>query len=148
MKRANLVYVANVLDINFADHHSDTSWETVIPMRLDATPDRWQEAVLDIARDYEENSSAASGWDSLGVDRIVLTLGVWTVNQATESPFAIYFNDLRFEAASGKGSRIDGRPLPPIPDGDPAIWWRGKYISGKARAGEHRYNLAMTTRFE
>lgn len=146
-KRFNLVYAAGVLNVNFADQHSDLTWCRPLMMRLPLIPDRWSAIRLDLASDVAAHLGDNPGWGDLAVDRLVLTLGVWTVNQGSLAPFGLDFTGFQVGLTDGAGSWADGRRIEPIPDGDPGIWWRGKETPNRNLAGEHRYHLPMKVRF-
>jgi len=106
---------------------------------LSAEPDRWHNASLNIARDYEKAEPEKS-YSALQADRLVVTLGVWNINDGEEQPFGIYFTDLNVENASEEPSHTDGIPVREKPV--EKRWWRNKIWPNVNMAGEHRYIIA------
>jgi len=113
-----------------------------IPYRhfeLNAVPDMWHEASLNIATDFEK-SEAGMKYRDLGADRMVLTLGVWNINDGEEHAFGIYFTDFTLESGLSTPSHINGSPVNPKPEED--RWWLNKTWPWKNASGEHRYIIS------
>jgi len=79
---------------------------------ITTTPDRWHEATVHIANDYNHRTKEPR-FNELNLDRLVLTLGVWTENIGDDRAIGIYFADLNVDlaGASDSASNIDGRPI-------------------------------------
>lgn len=138
-RQCNLVYSMGMAFSNPIDkgtkkihdvHHFD------LPAGFD-----WQQVSINIKDDFNMNESQRQ-FDDLNIDRLVFTLGVWTLNEGTSQPFAFYSTDFKFHQASpgfGEKSTVQGEPL--HPKSQDKIWWRGKHMPFIHLAGEHRYHL-------
>lgn len=120
---------ARNLDKNVPFHH----------FGLDNIADTWHKTSLNIARDFEK-AEAGKSYSKLQADRLVVTLGVWNINDGGEQPFGIYFTNLSLSGRSELDSNTDGIPIPEKDEKD--IWWLNKLWPWKHAAGEHRYIIA------
>ena len=102
-------------------------------------PDTWHETTLNIARDFE-GAEPGKSYSNLQADRLVVTLGVWNINDGDEQPFGIYLTDLQYMEAPDGQSNINGIPIEEKPVED--RWWRNKLWPNANMAGEHRYIIA------
>ena len=102
-----------------------------------ATNDKWQQAKLIPAVDFE--SSHNISYSSLQLDRLVISLGTWTINDAEQYPFGIYCSDfsLAYPDDLSNSSTVDGVAISQKQDNE--IWWLGKYEPFTHTAGEHQY---------
>ncbi|MCK4749835.1 MAG: metallophosphoesterase [Bacteroidales bacterium] len=103
---------------------------------LTAEPDSWHSALLNITTDFEK-SSPGKNYPDLKVDRLVVTLGVWNINDGDEQPFGIYFTNFVLESAGFELSNIGGVPIEAKPEED--VWWMNKTWPWVNASGEHRY---------
>jgi hypothetical protein len=110
-----------------------------IHLKLDSDPDQWHQANLNIARDFEQQSGQK--FADLQADRIVINLGVWTINDGHDYPSSIYFDDLQLEknAPPQLISKVGNMTVDQMPDD--SVWWLGKYMPFTHIAGEHRYTF-------
>lgn len=110
-----------------------------IHLKLDSEPDQWHQASLNIARDFEQNSGQK--FADLQADRIVINLGVWTINDGHDYPYSIYFDDLQLEKSTSPQliSKAGNMTVEQMPDD--SVWWLGKYMPFTHIAGEHRYTF-------
>lgn len=106
---------------------------------LDDEVEQWQDCTLNIAGDYEKVNPGKS-YSDLNIDRLVLTLGVWNINDGNEQPFGIYFTDFKLKLNQTRPSNIGGVAIEEKAEKD--IWWRNKLWPNKNLAGEHRYIIA------
>jgi 3',5'-cyclic AMP phosphodiesterase CpdA len=111
-----------------------------IHLKLNDKPDLWHEASLHLASDFNTHSN--SSFSALNADRIVVNLGVWTINDGGPYPYSIYFDDLQLEPAPSNAvaSRAGGLAVGLKPDEE--TWWLNKYLPFDHIAGEHRYIFA------
>jgi len=79
---------------------------------ITAAPDRWHEAAIHIAGDYNRRTKGPR-FDRLNLDRLVVTLGVWTANVGDDRAIGVYFADLNIDLANASDapSTVDGRPI-------------------------------------
>jgi len=106
---------------------------------LSTKADSWQDTTLNIAQDFEKVTPGIN-YSDLNVDRLVLTLGVWNINDGEEQPFGIYFTGFRLDLNQTNQSNSGGVAIREKPVED--IWWRNKLWPNKNMAGEHRYLIA------
>ncbi|MDF9800111.1 hypothetical protein OKW21_005374 [Catalinimonas alkaloidigena] len=108
-----------------------------IHLSLDSAPDQWHQATLNIGRDFEQHSGQK--FANLQADRLVINLGVWTINDGHDYPFSIYFDDLQLEKSASPGliSKAGSKTVNQMPND--SVWWLGKYTPFTHIAGEHRY---------
>ncbi len=106
---------------------------------LSAKPDSWHETGLNIARDFEI-TEPGKNYSDLNVDRLVVTLGVWNINDGDEQPFGIYFTNFALASAGTARSNIGGVPIETKPEED--VWWLNKTWPWVNAAGEHRYIIS------
>jgi 3',5'-cyclic AMP phosphodiesterase CpdA len=112
-----------------------------IHLKLPGEPEEWHQAELNPAGDFNKHSQR--NFDELQADRLVVTLGVWTINDGSAYPYGIYFDDLQLSGeASQLLSRVGSQEVGPKPDKE--TWWLNKYTPFTHIAGEHRY--VFTTR--
>jgi len=137
-RQFNLVYsagqayvspIAKWTDRNHDIHHF------ALPNHFD-----WSKVSLNLKNDFESVEKNRK-FDDLNIDRIVITLGVWTLNEGTPQPFAMYFTDFALHAhtASVYQSTVNDEQIQLKSENE--IWWRGKHIPFIHLAGEHRYHL-------
>ncbi|MFO7670390.1 MAG: metallophosphoesterase [Bacteroidales bacterium] len=106
---------------------------------LGGETDSWHDTMLNIARDFEM-ATPGKNYNDLNVDRLVITLGVWNLNDGDEQPFGIYFTGFRLDLNQTQPSNIGGKNIREKPEED--IWWRNKLWPNVNMAGEHRYIIA------
>lgn len=102
-------------------------------------PDTWHHVNLNIARDFERTTPDKT-YGKLKADRLVVTLGVWNINDGDEQPFGIYFTGIELHDAQEDQSNIDGIPIEVKPEKD--IWWLNKTWPWVNASGEHRYIIS------
>lgn len=80
---------------------------------ITATPDEWHDVQIDVAGDHDRGPEGPS-FDELDLDRMVLTLGVWTENAGKDQAIGVYFDDIRLApqtVATERTSRVDGHAI-------------------------------------
>jgi hypothetical protein len=110
-----------------------SDWEEYHHFDVTAGPDRWHEVVISVARDY---ARATDGGDlsELDLDRLVLTLQVWNLNQHLEEQedagpmrIGLHFDDVAVtfpEGGPGAPSAVDGEPVMQKPEEEIDSEWR------------------------
>ena len=74
-------------------------------------PDTWHHVNLNIARDFERTTPDKT-YGKLKADRLVVTLGVWNINDGDEQPFGIYFTGFELDLNQTEGRVIlEEKPL-------------------------------------
>jgi hypothetical protein len=142
-RQFNLVYSAGVAYANPIAKWTEKNHDVFhfdLPAHFD-----WADVRINIKDDFNAIEQERV-FDELTIDRLVFTLGVWTLNEGTSQPFGIYFTDFELVNQQIK-SQINGQPVQHKTDDK--IWWQGRHIPFIHLAGEHRYHLqtAPETRF-
>nr|MBI1229355.1 hypothetical protein [Cytophagales bacterium] len=141
-KLLNMAYWVGKGTSMLADKFTDNKEVPFVHMQLPAPPDQWQSAVLNWTKDYKAKQENLS---VLGLDRLVVNLGTWHINDGDSQPFGIYLDNLSMQpAAPERPSHVGGIAIVPMPDKE--MWWLNKYEPFVHIAGEHRY--VMSTKKE
>jgi hypothetical protein len=134
-----IIYSAGMIWVNNWGASNQNKKVTLHHFDLPMEADQWHDCQLSIGSDYQM-AEKGSEYQDLKLDRLVLTLGVWNLNDGGEWPLGIYFTDLKLGSGRDLSSSVDGRPLT---EKDVAlIWWRNKMWPSRNIAGEHRYIIA------
>ena len=138
-KMLNLIYSTGIAYSGIGGKFHQSEFTKNMHLGLADEPDKWHKVSLNPAKDHEANSEKKYG--ELALDRLVINLGVWTVNDGGNFPYGIYFTDfnLNYLQNSGQSSMVNGQKIVLKPENK--IWWLGKYFPFKHIAGEHRYIL-------
>lgn len=113
-----------------------------IQVELPQETDQWAEAELNIAKDLDRFAGAGT-FQKAKVDKIVINIGTWNINDGNPQPFAVYFKDFRaMQSTKDVTSNVNGHSLREKPE--KKRWWRGKEVPFLHVAGEHRYTLEDT----
>jgi len=134
-----IMYSAGKIWVNNWGARNSNREIPVFHYNLNASPDRWHEATLNVGKDFEL-STPAMAYRDLDVDRLVLTLGVWNINDGDEHPFGIYFSNFLLIPGSTAGSNLNGIPVEPKQEED--VWWLNKTWPWVNASGEHRYIIS------
>ncbi len=129
-KRINLVYSASKMYYNIGGKYSDV--RTVKPIHFDITsqPGDWHQLTINIQEDFNLHTEGKQT-SSFAIDRIVVNLGVWTVNDGKNQEIGIYFDKLALQ--QGGNSSLNGKPIARKEEED--FWYGGiDHV-----AGEHQY---------
>jgi len=135
----NMIYSAGMIWVNIGGKYSQIREYTYIQMALSEKTDVWHHTTLNIAEDYDR-ADRGTKFTELGVDRLVLNLGVWNINDGDLQPFGIYYTDLSISQVPGPSSNIDGVAIVTKPK--EKEWWRNKIWPSVNIAGEQRYIIA------
>lgn len=106
---------------------------------LSAKPDIWHESTLNLRDDYKK-VAPGNNFSDLKLDRLVLTLGVWNINDGDEQAVGIYFTGFNLQSGKSAPSNIDGVPIEAKAEEE--IWWFNKTWPWVNASGEHRYMIA------
>ncbi len=101
--------------------------------------DTWNESLLNIREDHDAHSLGRPFLE-LDIDRLIINLGVWNINDGDVQPFGIYFNGFSLDYDQPGSSQAGGIRIDPKSKEDE--WWRNKIWPLKNIAGEHRYIIA------
>lgn len=108
-----------------------------IHLAMDNSPNQWHEASLHLAKDFDTYSG--QNFSDIQADRMVINLGVWTINDGADYPYSIYFDDIQLlpNAPADAISKTGDAAVVLKPDEE--VWWLNKYMPFTHIAGEHRY---------
>jgi hypothetical protein len=134
----NLLYFANKAWINLGTTYSRSAGSQPLFFSLDNSTGRWHDVQLSIKADFETNPKGFN-YFSPEPDRLVVSAGIWNINDGRKQPFAAFLKNFRIDYSAGSVSQINGKALEPVPD--EKKWWRGKYMRAGNVAGEHHYHV-------
>ncbi len=134
-KVVNLLYFLNKAWVNIGNTYGRTANIKPVIYSLDLTPDKWHQAKINIENDFNTNTDDIT-FKELNPDRIVISVGMWNVNDGDKQPFAAWFHDFNLDYL-GTASNVDGKPIE-LTSND-LKWWRGKLQPSTNIAGEHHY---------
>ncbi|MCC5932352.1 MAG: metallophosphoesterase [Cyclobacteriaceae bacterium] len=139
-KLLNMAYWAGKAFGGLSDRFYDNPSVGLQHFHLSDIPDQWHQVSLNIAADYEKGGY---GYNDLNIDRLVINLGTWHINDGDSQPFGIFFDELHF---SGKASESTVGDILVEVSPDEKMWWMRKYEPFIHIAGEHRYHMASKGR--
>lgn len=132
----NLLYFANKAWVNLGNTYSKTTGAEPLIFSLENTPDTWHQVRLNIQQDFETNLHGFNFFDPKP-DRLVVSAGIWNINDGPAQPFASYLKNFELKTGLTGGSEIGGKSIESM--ADERKWWRGKIIPFRNIAGEHHY---------
>jgi hypothetical protein len=144
VKCLNLVYSAGKIWYNIGGKDNYLRAVPPVQLALPEEPNKWHEVELNILDDYTAKNEHEP-WDTGNIDRIVINLGVWNINDGYPQPFAIYFDDIQTLPGFSGNSHANGKAIEA--KSKEAQWWRGKTIPFTHTTGEHRYVLETPLRY-
>ncbi len=138
-KVLNLMYSVNKIWVNIGGQYSKRRSVSAIQMGLSDRTDTWNESLLNIQEDHDAHDQGKP-FQELDIDRLIINLGVWNLNDGDDQPFGIYFNGFKLDYDLPGSSQAGGIRIDPKSSEDE--WWRNKIWPWKNIAGEHRYIIA------
>jgi hypothetical protein len=130
-KRINLVYSVNKMYYNIGGNYSEVRIVKPVHFDITAQPGDWHSLSVNIQDDFNRLADG-NKITSFAIDRIVINLGVWTVNDGNNQEIGIYFDDLSLRQEKNTSS-LDGKSIDRKSEAD--LWYGGiKHV-----AGEHQY---------
>ena len=132
-KRANLVYSVNKMYYSIGGNHSDVKLVKPVHFDIAAQPGDWHALTINFQDDFNQHAEGKK-LTSFAIDRIVINLGVWTVNDGNNQEIGMHFDALSLHHRK-ESSNLDGKPLDRKSEDD--FWYGGiKHV-----AGEHQYKI-------
>lgn len=132
----NLMYFANYGMTNLGSTYARSKGTAPLFFSLNNSTDSWHKVQLNIKTDFETNSEGFL-YSEPEPDRLIVTAGIWNINDGESRPFAAYLNNFRVDYDRTSESQINGKKIKPLPD--EKKWWLGKTIPWENIAGEHHY---------
>ncbi|AKP52855.1 metallophosphoesterase family protein [Cyclobacterium amurskyense] len=120
------------------DRFSDHKAIPFLHFELDSKEETWKKAQLNWQKDYENQ-----GVDVSKLDRLVINLGTWHINDGNSAGFGLYFTNIGLMDASGV-SIVGEKPIKEMPIDK--LWWLNKNMPFSHIAGEHRYIMSTKTK--
>lgn len=134
----NLMYFANQGMTNLGSTYARQKGAAPVFFSLNNIADVWHKVQLNIAADFETNNQGLK-FASPAPDRLVISAGIWNINDGRPQPFAAFLRNFRLEYGEELFSQIDGKKIEPLPE--ERKWWQGKKIPWGNIAGEHHYHV-------
>ncbi|NHE56580.1 metallophosphoesterase family protein [Cyclobacterium plantarum] len=134
IKLLNMAYWLGKGYSQLSDRFSDSADVPLRHYHLPAPDERWRSTQLNWMQDYQ-----ALGLDLPGLDRLVVNLGTWHINDGNSPGFGVYFTNLKW-IPDLDGSQVAGGKIRKMPD--EALWRMNKYEPFVHIAGEHRYIMS------
>ncbi len=147
MKRLNLMYSAGKIWCNIGGKMTYFRLVPPIMLALNEEPGQWHEATLNIADDFDKYNKANNQFTNLNIDRLIVNLGLWNINDGDPQPFGIFFKQFNIDYNLGQSSNVNGSQVAQK-DNDNDVWWRGKYVKSTHVAGEHRYVIGTNVNYK
>lgn len=141
----NLLYFANKAFVNIGSTYSRKKGESPLFYLLDDTADRWHKVLLNVKADFESNTSGCR-FDNPAPDRLVISCGIWNINDGRKQPLAAFLKDFTIQYGLTTLSQINDRQIEPVPDDKK--WWQGKLMTFGNLAGEHHYHIENLSRLK
>jgi hypothetical protein len=139
-KLLNMAYWAGKAFGGLNDRFYDNTNVDFKHFHLSDAPDQWHQVSLNIVADYEKGGE---DFGDLGLDRLVINLGTWHINDGESQPFGIFFDGFHFAEKSSE-SKVGDNLITASPDNKK--WWMRKYEPFVHIAGEHRYHMSTIGR--
>ena len=138
-KLLNLIYSTGIAYAGLGGNYNQSEFTKNVHFALEDTPEVWNKVTLNLAKDHDSNYDLK--YSALDLDKLVITLGVWTINDGADFPCGIYLSDFSLSTTNEMThiSNVNGQPIPIKPD--EKTWWLGKYLPFTHVAGDHRYIL-------
>lgn len=133
-KLLNMAYWVGKGTSQLTDRFSDQKDIPLLHFQLDDQIESWQHVHLNWAEDHENQGKAVPG-----LDRLVISLGTWHINDGNSSVFGVYFTNIGLSEKK-EVSNISQKPVPVMPP--EKMWWLNKYEPFIHIAGEHRYIMS------
>ncbi len=134
----NMAYWVGFSEVNIGGNHSYANVVNPQHLHLDETMDTWHSASLNLEKDAGTFGKTIS---ELQLDRLVINIGTWNINDAENVSFGAWFDRFRLDSYDADlQSNVSGEPVLETPLDKK--WWRGKYEPNVNIAGEHRYIMA------
>ena len=138
-KVLNIMYSVNKIWVNIGGQYGKTRNVPTVQMGLNNRTDTWNECLLNIKEDHDSHSERLS-FEELEIDRLIINLGVWNLNDGDDQPIGIYYKDFKLDYDLPGYSEAGGKRIDPKSEKDK--WWRNKIWPWKNIAGEHRYIIS------
>jgi hypothetical protein len=134
----NLLYFANQGMTNLGSTYARQKGAVPIFFSLNNTADVWHKVQINIAADFETNPERLK-FTNPAPDRLVISAGIWNINDGRPQPFAAFLRNFRLEYDKELFSQINGKQIEPLPEA--RKWWQGKTVPWGNVAGEHHYHV-------
>jgi len=134
-KKLNLIYSTGIAYAGLGGNFSKSEYTENTHLALSDIPGEWINVSINLARDH--NDYYETKYEDLKLNRLIVNLGVWTINDGDDFPYGIYFTDFKLQSSNGELTTIFGEKISLKPE--EKVWWLGKYFPFSHVAGDHRY---------
>jgi 3',5'-cyclic AMP phosphodiesterase CpdA len=134
-KKLNLVYTTGIAYAGLGANFSKSEFTESTHFGLKDEAGKWLDVSINIVKDHEDHSDTR--FADLGLDRLVINLGTWTINDGADFPYGIYISSMDLSYGVNSKSTVDEEEIQIKPED--RIWWLGKYFPFTHVAGDHRY---------
>ncbi|MGK7393450.1 MAG: metallophosphoesterase family protein [Candidatus Cyclobacteriaceae bacterium M3_2C_046] len=134
-KRLNLVYSAGTIYGNIGGRYSQIGQISPVHFNIPEKTDDWGLLTINLAWDHNQHHPDQS-YERLNLDKLVINLGVWTINDGFNQRYAVWFDEVSLdwtENLPAAPSSIDTMRLDEKNEGQ--IY----YFRNDHTAGEHQY---------
>ncbi len=134
-KRLNLVYSFNPVYFGIGGKYADVKEVRPVHLDLSLAYDQWNSLVLNVPADYL--AVTGQSFAGLGIDRLVINLGSWTINDGQDQQAAAYLTDITLHPDMTTQPGSNGNKITPKKERE--LWYGGiDHI-----AGEHIYRKTL-----
>lgn len=131
-KRLNIVYAPGYHFFSIERNYSQHKLVDPMRMELPAEPGKWHKLLINPWKDFRETTEMKNFFLD-NIDRFIVNLGVWTINDGYRQRTGVYFSDVKLKMVAlsdQTASNADGTELKPK-DNHYMIWGGAKHIAGE-----------------
>ncbi len=119
-KKLNHIYAIGRAYGNLRDQHQEAQRAPTSIFSLPPIPGQLHTAQLNVGEDYEKTPNAR--FAALQLDRLVISLGVWTANERPDQQWGVYFAEVVVDASAAVASSVNGATVSPATES--TVWWK------------------------
>ncbi|MGB3850409.1 MAG: metallophosphoesterase [Tunicatimonas sp.] len=135
-KRLNHIYAIGRAYGNLRDQHQEAQRAPTGIFSLPLTPGQLRTAHLNVGEDYEKTPNVR--FATLQLDRLVISLGVWTANERPDQQWSVYFAEVAVGPSPTVTSLVNGAAVSPAAES--TVWWKMvDHIAGEHIHVDDRY---------
>ncbi len=131
-KRMNISYSVGYYFYNMENNYSQLKNAPASRMEITSEPGKWHHLKLNPFKDFRDTTEMKR-MNLDNIDRFIINLGVWTVNDGYEQRAGVWFRDVNLEFANqgtGPASLLDTSPV--MKKDDKYMYWGGvKHVAGE-----------------
>lgn len=131
-KRMNIVYAPGYHFFSIERNYSQHKLVDPMRMELPAEPGKWHKLVMNPWKDFRETTEMKNFFLD-NIDRFIVNIGVWTINDGYQQRTGVYFSDVDLEITSSGDntpSKVDDIEILPK-DNSYMIWGGAEHVAGE-----------------